>query len=108
MPITTCTNCGGSTFQWTWEEAFNKFGFGDGNGQVMTVTVAQVLREAGYTVEFHVWGLHNVVIDSIKRDGVELIPPSANVGYDDPRKYLPRRVKRILDAKLPAHGEVVS
>ncbi len=33
MPITECQNCGGS-LHWHWEEAFAKFGFGDGDGQV--------------------------------------------------------------------------
>lgn len=109
MPRSTCDRCGGKkSLHWQWEEAFDKFGFGDGDGQVMTDDVAQVLRAAGYAVAVAPWGLHNTTIYSIKRDGVELIPNTANVGYDDPRKYLPKHIVRLLDRKLPADKEVVS
>jgi hypothetical protein len=107
MPNTRCANCGGA-YAWRWEEAFDKFGFGGGDGQVMTDMVAQVLREAGYTVETHPWGMHNVVIDSIKRNRRDLIPAGANCGYGDPRKYLPTSLLRLLDEKLPADAEVAS
>ena len=35
---------------WSWEEAFDKFGFEDGDGLVMTDVVAAVLQDAGYSV----------------------------------------------------------
>lgn len=98
-PTTPCKICGGA-FHWQWEEAFEKFGFGDGDGQVMTDDVVQVLSAAGYEVTSGPWGLHNQVIQSIKIGGVEQIPDSARVGYDDPRKYLPKRIVRLLDMKL--------
>ena len=107
MPFTTCANCGGS-YAWQWEDAFDKFGFGDGGGQVMTGDVAQVLREAGYIVEPHPWGAHNIVIGSIKRNGRELIPQGVEIGYGDPREYLPKTIVRLLDEKLPADAEVAS
>ena len=73
MPITKCLNCG-SNYQWDWEEAFDKFGFGDGDGQIETYRVQEVLQSAGYEVESDQWGLHNIVIDSIKKNGLELMP----------------------------------
>lgn len=105
MSVTTCTTCGG-TYHWSWEEAFDKFGFGDGDGMVMTDTVADVLRDAGYTVTAEPWGFHNVVILSVKRDGQDLIPPTAVVGYDSPRNYLPTAIIDLLDEKLADDTEV--
>jgi hypothetical protein len=107
MPKTTCAICG-NLYQWLWEEAFDKFGFGDGDGQVETATVVAVLRDAGYQVEWHPWGLHNTVIDSINKNGVERIPEFAEVGYDDPRKYLPKSIIRLLDEKLAPEAEVAA
>lgn len=107
MPISECDNCG-NTYQWLWEEAFDKFGFNDGDGQVETYEVEDVLREAGYAVEMQQWGLHNLVISSIKKDGDELMPlddPKFDLGYSDPRSYLPEEIVQLLDRKLPANGE---
>lgn len=97
--FTTCESCG-ACHEWTWEEAFDKFGFGDGDGLVMTGSVAGVLTDAGYVVKSQKWGLHNVVITSIKLDGVEQIPEGATIGYDDPRSYLPAAIVALLDAKV--------
>lgn len=106
MSITTCTCCGGR-YYWTWEEAFDKFGFSDGDGMVMTATVAAILQDAGYVVDRHVCGLHNEIILSIKtKDGAELIPEEATVGYDDPRDYLPRDIIVLLDAAFTEGEEV--
>lgn len=103
MPIETCECCGRDV-DWTWEEAFEKFGFNDGDGLVMTHTVAAVLRDAGTTVEISQWGLHNTVIVSIlcpKRG--ELMPkchPAITIGYDNPRSYLPVDIVDLLDDAL--------
>ena len=86
--------------EWTWAEAFDKFGFGDGDGLVMTSAVADILIAAGYAVETAHWGLHNVIITSIKRDGVEQIPAGTKIGYDDPRGYLPADIAILLDSKV--------
>lgn len=104
MPNTPCNHCG-SAYHWQWEDAFDKFGFGDGDGQVETPTVALVLRRAGYQVQADRWGMHNTVILSIRRDGIEHIPESVRVGYDDPRRYLPPDIIALLDARLPDEGE---
>ena len=102
MPISECDNCGGC-YHWNWEEAFDKFGFNDGDGQVETWAVASILEEAGYTTEVNDWSMHNTVIVSIKKGTLELVPhddPAFSFGYDNPRKYLPRIVVDLLDHKL--------
>ncbi|MEQ8693836.1 MAG: hypothetical protein RIC85_00705 [Gammaproteobacteria bacterium] len=101
--ITECSNCLG-TYWWRWEEAFDKFGFNDGDGQVETGRVAAVLQAHGYTVERTWFSVHNEVIVSIKRDDRELIPETANVGYDSPRDYLTPEIIALLDAELPEDG----
>ena len=45
MPVTLCHTCM-AIHTWSWEEAFDKFGFNDGDGLVMTNRVVQVLRDA--------------------------------------------------------------
>lgn len=97
MPKTLCTHCG-AYHHWDWEEAFDKFGFGDGDGLVMTATIAEALSAAGYTATSERWGLHNTVITSIQRDGVELIPESFDYRDGNPREDLPTEVVVVLDA----------
>ena len=96
MNSVTCPHCS-AVHSWNWEEAFDKFGFDDGDGIVMTGVVAGVLRRAGYVVTTHEWGMHNVVITGIDKDGVSLIPETAAIGTDEPRKYLPQDVIDLLD-----------
>lgn len=105
MSITTCTTCG-HTQTWNWEEAFDKFGFGDGDDIVMTEHVAEALRKVGYIVNVEAWGCHNVVITSIERRGKSLIPDNANLGYADPRDYLPARIVKFLDRAFTDNTEV--
>lgn len=96
-----CPTCG-ADYIWPWEDAFDKFGFGDGDGLVMTEAVADALREHGYGVTVEAWGMHNVVITAIDKDGVPFIPDEVSVGYDDPRTYLPRKIVVILDKAFPS------
>lgn len=103
MPSSKCECCGG-TYQWKWEEAFEKFGFGDGEGQVETYAVEVVLTDAGYKVNAEPWGIHNVVIQSIRKDGREFMPDEDSefeVGYADPHDYLPPEIIELLDRELP-------
>jgi len=101
MPIETCDHCHCDVV-WSWTEAFDKFGFCDGDGLVMTEEVAYALRDRGYRVETRQWGLHNTVISSIRRGTVELIPHGEiSFGYSDPRDYLPGEIFAILDDTLP-------
>lgn len=99
MAKTTCNNCG-VDHHWDWEEAFDKYGFGDGEGLIMTEAVAKVLRDAGYTVVHSPWGIHNDCFNSIEKDGISMIPEKTNIGFDDPRQYLPREIVQLLDEKL--------
>lgn len=107
MSFSTCPTCF-NTVDWTWDEAFDKFGFGDGDGIVMTEHVADVLRAHGYLVEVASWGMHNVTIASIKtRKGAEIIPfDRIDFGYDAARDYLPKRIIKLLDAAFPDGTEV--
>lgn len=105
MSYTICPSCGMKS-EWSWEEAFDKFGFGDGDGLVMTEVVADALRAVSYDVKVQPWGIHNVVITAISRNGTALVPESVNVGYDDPRKYLPTELVALLDEAFPEGSEV--
>lgn len=90
---------------WSWEEAFDKFGFEDGDGLVMTDVVVDVLHDAGYNVSAEPWGSHNVTNFSIEdANGVEQIPTDISIGSDDPRDYLPDTIISLLDAH-PRTGE---
>jgi hypothetical protein len=100
MSITHCPSCC-QEVRWSWTEAFDKFGFEDGDGLVMTEHVAGTLTIAGYTVETSIWSIHNVIITSIKRDDIELIPEKANLGYDDPLEYLPDDIIAVLNDAYP-------
>jgi len=107
MSITTCKICCQVT-HWSWTEAFDKFGFCDGDGLVMTEHVAQALRKKGYAVTTEPWGCHNVVITSIKsKKAKDVIPALTNLGYDDPLHYLPKRVIKLLDEAFPEDGKVL-
>jgi len=105
MSITKCPQCTHRCF-WSWEEAFYKFGFDDGDGIVMTHVVVEFLRKAGYAVTAKQWGWHNVIITSIRRKGVKQIPDDAKLGYDEPRAYLPKEIIELLDAAFPEGGKV--
>lgn len=94
---------------WSWTEAFDKFGFNDGDGRVMTDAVIEALEKIGCTVTAQRLGLHNRVITSIKTaDGDEAMSldnPNVRIGYDCPRNYLPSVLVRYLDETLPAIEE---
>ena len=47
---------------WSWVEAFDKLGFEDGNGSVMTDVVEAVLWDAGYFVTAAPWGRDYILI----------------------------------------------
>ena len=107
MVTTECECCGG-ILHWDWTEAFAKFGFNDGDGQVETWQVEAVLSDAGYLVKIEEWGIHNTVITSIKKHDVELIPydnPAYTFGYDDPRAFFPDHLVSLLDEELPPSGD---
>ena len=92
-----------------WTEAFEKFGYGDGDDTVYTPEVVSFIESQGYIVESEEWGCHNTVIIGIARettpgtlediwlDGGD---PAYQVGYDDPRPHLPDVLVAALDAKF--------
>lgn len=90
---------------WIWEDAFDKFGFDDGEFHQLTEIVADDLRYRGFVVEAVTWGCHNRIIESISRDGIELIPADVRLGYDEPREYLPHELVSLLDRLYPRQFE---
>lgn len=87
--------------RWRWEEAFNKFGFNDGDGLNFTDAVANYLRENGYAIRTEAWGAHNFMITDILKVGSSVIPAKTKIGYENPRAYLPRQLVQKLDRAFP-------
>ena len=81
---------------WGWEEAFDKFGFGDGDAMIMTHHVERAIEGLGYTVWSDSWGCHNTIITHLSKDGEDFLK-DVRVGYDDPRMYLPDDLVEALD-----------
>lgn len=90
-----------SADEWMWEEAFDKFGFGDGDGHVRTNDIARAITSLGYIVTQTKWGMHNTVITSIiDISGAEQIDSSVRIGYANPREFLPEHIISHLDRKF--------
>jgi len=90
-----------------WEDAFDKFGYDGGDGLIGTFEVERVLIDSGFEVECAQWGLHNMLIVSICKNGAELIPlddPEIALGYDEARSYLPQSIVDLLDRAFPHDG----
>lgn len=105
--------------QWEWQDAFHKFGFGDGDDWVGTYLIASYLEELGYDVEYDSWGMHNTTITKLAKDGKSLLPgydaegnyiegyldlnvhasetKQITYGYDDPETYLPADLVKKLN-----------
>ena len=83
---------------WEWEEAFNKFGFGDGDEWNGTHLVEEFLHSIGCKeVECDSWGIHNYMIFRIvDKDGKEY----EFDGYEDPHNILPKRIIRKLNEEF--------
>ena len=104
-----CPTCGqeiSTNVHINWPDAFNKFGYGDGDGEIYTYEIAEHIQELDLECGFTQFCMHNDVIDSIKSyneggecTGVELIPNGTVIGYDNPRKYLPAFIVEHLDKK---------
>ena len=108
---------------WTWEEAFDKFGFGDGDGLNMTHEVAWAIQHAcdqrkkeypkGVDVHTDTWGIHNYMIMDItdKATGKSIYKPHPDeggewqIGYDDPQCYLPDWIVAMLDKEFADEPE---
>jgi hypothetical protein len=106
--------CQSSIINWTWEEAFAKFGFGDGTGINMTDTVASAIwgKFPNLSVTTETWGIHNYIIVAItdERTKNSVFKPrpkeygACSISYDDPRKYLPYNIVRFLDRTFPSRN----
>jgi hypothetical protein len=87
-----------SGFVQEWEEAFDKFGFDDGDkgGYTRTCLVAEFIDSLGYESEFS-GGLHNTYFDSIKDKSGKDFLDGIEIGYSNPREYLPESLVQKLD-----------
>ena len=97
-----CAYCG-NCFHWL--EAFAKFGYDDGDGQVQTQVIAKILEDFGYKVKYSRWRPHNTIIFLIVKDGIEDMPLRNTqflIGYDDPESCLPKSIQEILNRELPS------
>ena len=90
--------------EWDWEEAFDKFGFGDGDGWNGTDIIADHIESLGYGVVCDQWGIHNyMIMDLTVWCGpilISIIPEHISRGYDDPHGYLPRDLIQQLETKF--------
>ena len=83
---------------WDWTEAFQKYGFGDGEDTVHTQEVVEFLESLGYQCE-PVGGMHNYFMYNLERGDTEWHPPD---DFDhNPREWLPPDLVALLDAKFP-------
>ena len=91
---------------WEWEEAFSKFGFGDGDGWNGTHEVVGEIESLGYECETENWGCHNYMIFDIKKDGKSILFPEPNLIGSNLDHWLPEVGQRIKDRVLKmTHGE---
>ena len=90
--------------EWDWEEAFDKFGFGDGDGWNGTEIVADFIESLGYGVVCDQWGIHNyMIMDLTVWCGpiyISILPDHISRGYDNPHGYLPRDLVQQLETKF--------
>lgn len=81
--------------EWQWEEAFDKFGFGDGDRWNGTHEVESEIESLGYECETEHWGVHNYMIMDIKKDGKSILfIDEENRTLED---WLPEVEQRIKD-----------
>ena len=83
--------------EWTWEEAFDKFGFDDGDGWNGTHLVVDAIESLGYECDTDSWGCHNYMIFDIKKDGKSILFPEDNVIGSRLDDWLPEVEQRIKD-----------
>lgn len=96
---------------WSWTEAFDKFGFDDGDGPNFTGQVADFLESLGFDVECERWGIHNIIIRHLSYNGIDLLALPVDrdeygdgrvpeLGYDNPREYLRPGLVAALDRQF--------
>ena len=82
---------------WEWEEAFNKFGFGDGDSWNGTHEVEGEIKSLGYECVTDSWGVHNWMILDIKKDGKSILFPEDKEHGHNLDDWLPEIQQRIKD-----------
>jgi hypothetical protein len=86
--------------EWTWEEAFQKFGFGDGNETIHTDDIVSLLASMGWGYNY-ADSSHNQYIFMLEKGGAVI----EFDGYDDEaaiRAKLPMKLVEALDKEFPA------
>ena len=116
------------SYKWSWQEAFLKFGFGDGDTWNGTHLIADFLSKEGYEVEHDSWGIHNTTITKLSKNGNSLLPgydaegnyiegyldldvhasetQQITYGYDDPETYLPADLVKKLNEHFHDNYEI--
>lgn len=89
---------------WEWEEAFDKFGFGDGDNWNGTHEVVGEIESLGYECDVEHWGSHNFMIFDIKKDGKSILFPEKNDTGVDLDDWLPEVEQRIKDRDAMCEG----
>lgn len=88
--------------EWTWLEAFDKFGFDDGDGWNGTHLVVDAIESLGYECDTDSWGCHNYMIFDVKdKEGKSVYTgDDPEIGYDDPNSYLPEDIINHLNKEF--------
>jgi hypothetical protein len=110
-----------TTILWEWVDAFDKFGFGDGDGANFTDDVAAFINSKGYECDCETWGIHNYMIKDITAHDPETDECGASImtypeghpkfgeevdyGYDNPREWLPKWLVEKLDKEFGEDNE---
>ena len=117
--------------EWTWEDAFSKFGFEDGDGWNGTGLVSDAIEKLGYETECDGWGCHNYLVMDIKKDGKSILFDDERgswnattvarmnkngvtniseqyIGYTDPELFLPDDILEMLNATFTDDYEVAA
>ena len=81
---------------WEGEEAFSKFGFGDGDGWNGTHEVEGEIESLGYEVVTDTWGCHNYMIFDIKKDGKSILFPEGKEHGEHLDDWLPEVAEKII------------
>lgn len=102
---------------WEWQEAFDKFGFNDGDGWNGTDLVAEYIDSKGYDCVCDWWGCHNFMIMDILKNGKSILfkqddlwlPHLSHIdepiGYTRPESYLPSQLVNDLNAHFDDNHE---
>lgn len=86
--------------QWEWEEAFDPYGFGDGDSWNGTGLVQSAIERLGYQTEAD-GGMHNFCIHHLTK-GEERWELVGHDGVEELRRLLPPDVVTTLDREFNA------